>query len=260
MTYDTLLLDDDAGVVTLTLNRPEKRNALSATTLGELHHAASEIGRDEAVRCLVITGAGDRAFSAGADISEFRSRTPEAATRWALEGQRTFARIESLGKPVIAAIAGVALGGGCELAMACTFRIAAQGARLGQPEIRLGLVPGFGGLQRLARLVGRDRALDLVLTGRHVTADEAFRMGLVTRVVGPDEALPAARTFARELAGQPALAVRQALDAVNDGLDLPLAQAAAHDASRFGLLTTSDDVREGTQAFLEKRPPRFTGR
>ena len=260
MTYDTLLLDDDAGVVTLTLNRPEKLNALSAATLGELHHAASEIGRDAAVRCLVITGAGDRAFSAGADISEFTGRTPEAATRWVLEGQRTFARIESLGKPVIAAIAGVALGGGCELAMACTFRIAAQGARLGQPEIRLGLVPGFGGLQRLARLVGRDRALDLVLTGRQVTADEAFQMGLVTRVVGPDEALPAARTFARELAGQPALAVRQALDAVNEGLDLPLAQAAGHDASRFGLLMTSDDVREGTEAFLEKRPPRFTGR
>ena len=206
-----------------------------------------------------MTGAGDRAFVAGADISELASLSPVAAREHAERGQALFDRIERFGKPVIAAINGFALGGGCELAMACTLRIAADTAQLGQPEINLGLIPGFGGTQRLSRLVGRGRALDLLLTGRPVSADEALRIGLVERVVPAVELLSGARAWATELAEKPPLAVRYILEAVNKGGEAPHAEAQALEASLFGLVASTADMREGTAAFLEKRRPLFRG-
>jgi enoyl-CoA hydratase len=235
-------------------------NALNAQTVDDLRRALLDLRHDEEVRAVVITGAGEKAFVAGADINELARQQPAAGRDLAVRGQHVFDIIEHLGKPVVAAINGFALGGGCELAMACTFRFAADNARLGQPEINLGLIPGYAGTQRLARLVGRDRAMELVLTGRHVSAAEALAMGLVTRVVPAASLMDEALAFAAELASKAPLAVRYAMDAINRGLDMPFDQACAYEASLFGLATATDDMREGTRAFLEKRKPTFTGR
>ncbi|HSL20922.1 MAG TPA: enoyl-CoA hydratase-related protein, partial [Vicinamibacterales bacterium] len=200
MAYTNLLLERDGAVALLTINRPEKRNALNATTLDELRRAALELKHDASVRAIVITGSGDKAFVAGADINELAVQTPVGGRDHARTGQHVFDLIEHMGKPVIAAINGVALGGGCELAMACTLRLAADTARLGQPEINLGIIPGYGGTQRLSRIVGRGRALEVLLTGDPISAEEAWRIGLVNRVVPAAELLTTARALARSLA------------------------------------------------------------
>jgi enoyl-CoA hydratase len=258
--FDNLLLEHDGAVAFLTVNRPRVLNALNSQTLDELRRAILALKHDDGVHAVVLTGTGDRAFAAGADITELSTLSPSAAREHALRGQHVLDLIEHMGKPVIAAVNGFALGGGCELAMACSMRIAADTAKLGQPEINLGLIPGYAGTQRLARLVGRGRALELLLTGDPVAADEALRLGLVNRVVPAAELMTEARRLAAALAVKPALAVRYILDAVHKGLDMPLAQAQVYEATLFGLVFSSDDMREGTRAFLDKRKPEFKGR
>jgi enoyl-CoA hydratase len=260
MSFEQLVVSTDGPVATLTVNRPSVLNALNAATIDELRQAVLGFRHDAGVRVVVLTGAGEKAFVAGADINELAQVTPAAGRDLAMRGQHVFDLIENLGKPVIAAINGFALGGGCELAMACTFRFAADTARLGQPEINLGLIPGYAGTQRLARLVGRDRAMDLILTGRHVGAEEAFQMGLVTRVVPAATLLDEVRTFAATLASKSPLTVRLAMDAINHGLDMPLVEGCRYEASLFAVTAATEDMREGTRAFLEKRKPDFKGR
>ncbi|MFN8062674.1 MAG: enoyl-CoA hydratase-related protein [Vicinamibacterales bacterium] len=260
MTYENLLMSIDGAVATITVNRPQKLNALNSPTLDELLSAALECQANDAVRVVVLTGAGPKAFVAGADIEELAALSPVGGRAHALRGQHVFDTIERLGKPVIAAINGFALGGGCELAMACTLRVAADTARLGQPEINLGIIPGFAGTQRLTRLVGRGAALDLTLTGRHVTAEEALRLGLVNRVVPAAQLQADVAALAAELAVKAPLAVRYAIEAIVRGSDLPFVDACAYEATLFGLIASTDDMREGTRAFVEKRRPTFTGR
>jgi enoyl-CoA hydratase len=260
MAFDNLLLERDGAIATVTINRPKVLNALNAQTLADLHSAFLQLGLDTSVRIVIVTGAGEKAFAAGADINELDQQMPVSGRERALAGQRTFALIEQLGKPVIAAINGYALGGGCELAMACTLRVAADTARIGQPEIALGLVPGYGGTQRLPRLVGTGRALELLLTGAPITAVEAERIGLVNRVVPAADLMRETRALAATLAMQAPVATRYILDAVYRGLDMPFADGCVHEATLFGLVTATDDMREGTRAFLEKRKPAFKGR
>ena len=257
--FENLLLARDAAVATLTINRPQVLNALDAATLDELRHAIVALTHDEAVRAVIVTGAGAKSFVAGADITELAAMRPAEMREHARRGQHVFDLIENMGKPAIAAINGFALGGGCELAMACTLRIAADTARLGQPEINLGLIPGFAGTQRLARLVGKGAALDLLLTGRQVTAEEALRLGLVNRVVPAAELMEAARALAADLATRPPLATRYIIETVTRGLHSGRDDAQFVEAALFGLVASTDDMREGTAAFLEKRKPVFKG-
>ena len=247
-------------VLTVTVNRPEKLNALNAEVVEELRRAFHEAKSSAEVGALVLTGSGEKAFVAGADIAGFPSLSPASARDFARRGQSVLDLLESMGKPSIAAINGFALGGGCELAMACTLRVASRNAKLGQPEVNLGLIPGYAGTQRLARLVGKGRALELILTGDPVPAEEAWRIGLVNRVVEPGEALPAARELARKILGKAPLAVRYAIEAVHNGLEMPFDQAEQLEATLFGLCAATDDMREGVGAFLEKRPARFEGK
>ncbi len=258
--FDNLLVARTDAVATLTINRPKVLNALNARTLDELERALGACQDDPGVRAVILTGAGDKSFVAGADINELSVQTPSSGREHALRGQRVFDLIEHLGKPVIAAINGYALGGGCELAMACTLRLAADTARLGQPEINLGIMPGYGGTQRLARLVGRGRALELLLTGDHISAAEAFRIGLVNRVLPPDGLMADAEKLAALLATKAPVAVRYIIDAVNRGLEMALADAQVFEATLFGLVASTDDMREGTRAFLEKRKAEFKGK
>ena len=260
MTLENLLIERDAAVLVVTINRPKVMNALNAPLLAELSAVIDEAGADADVRALVITGAGEKAFVAGADINELAQQTPVAGRDRGRFGQGVFDRIERLGKPVIAAVNGFALGGGCELAMACTMRLAADTAKFGQPEINLGLIPGYAGSQRLPRLVGRGRALELLLSGHSISADEAFRIGLVNRVVPAAQLQTEARALAHTLASKAPIAVRYILDAVARGLDMPLADAQDYEATLFGLVSTTEDMREGTRAFLDKRKPEFKGR
>ena len=259
MAFDNLLLDRNSAVATVTINRPKVLNALNEQTLDELRRVMLDLKHDASVRVVVITGAGDRAFVAGADINELAQQTPLAGRALALAGQSVFDLIESLGKPVIAAINGFALGGGCELAMACTLRVASDTAKLGQPEINLGLLPGYGATQRLPRLVGKGRALELMLTGAPIDATEAFRIGLVNKVVPAADLLSAVHSLADALAAKAPIATAFILDAVNQGLEMPFGEACRHEATLFGLVASTDDMREGTRAFLEKRPPVFKG-
>ena len=263
MTLDTLenlLVERDGGVATVTINRPKVLNALSTQTLDELRRAILALKYDDGVRVVIITGSGDKSFIAGADINELSQQTPIGGREHALRGQHVFNRIENMGKPVIAAINGYALGGGCELAMACTIRIAADTAKLGQPEINLGIIPGYGGSQRLSRLVGRGRALELLLTGDQISAAEAYRLGLVNRVVTGANLMGEARKLAQALAAKAPIAARYIIDAVNKGLQMPLPDAQVFEATLFGLVAATEDMREGTKAFLEKRPGQFKGK
>jgi len=260
LTFDTLLVERDGAVAIVTINRPKVLNALNAQTLDELRRAILDLRRDETVRAVVVTGAGEKSFVAGADINELAQLSSTAAREHARAGQHVFDLVEHLGKPVIAAINGFALGGGCELAMACTLRVAADTAKLGQPEINLGLIPGYGGSQRLARLVGRGRALELLLSGDPITAQEAHRLGLVNRVVAAADLLSEAKQIAAALAAKAPLAARYILEAVTQGLEMPLAEAQVYEATLFGLAAATEDMREGTRAFLEKRKPEFKGR
>jgi len=260
MPFDNLRLDREGAIATITIDRQRVLNALSTAVIDDLRHAVLEVRQDEGVRAVIVTGAGDKAFVAGADINELARLSPADAKQYSLRGQHVLEVIEHLGKPVIAAVNGYALGGGCELAMACTFRFAADTAVFGQPEIDLGLIPGYAGTQRLARLVGRARALDLVLTGRKIKAAEALSIGLVDRVVPPASLLEESRAFATMLASKAPLAVRAALDAVTRGIELPFADGEFLEATLFGLVASSEDMREGTRAFLEKRAAAFKGR
>jgi enoyl-CoA hydratase len=263
MTLDSLeniLVERDGGIATLTINRPKVLNALSTQTLDELRRAILALKYDDGVRVVIITGSGDKSFIAGADINELSQQTPIGGREHALRGQHVFDLVEHMGKPVIAAINGYALGGGCELAMACTIRIAADTAKLGQPEINLGIIPGYGGSQRLSRLVGRGRALELLLTGDQISAAEAYRLGLVNRVVTGANLMGEARKIAQALAAKAPIAVRYIIDAVNKGLQMPLPDAQVFEATLFGLVAATEDMREGTKAFLEKRKPEFKGK
>jgi enoyl-CoA hydratase len=254
-----LTLQREGAVAVVTVNRPKVLNALNIATLDELAATMRQLQRDESVRCVIVTGAGEKSFIAGADINELAALTPTAARAHARAGQAIFDSIEQLGKPVIAAINGYALGGGCELAMACTVRIAADTAMLGQPEINLGTIPGYGGTQRLARLIGAGRALELLLTGEQIGAAEAYRLGLVNRVVAAADLMAEAQRLAAALAVKAPVAVRYILEAVRCGAQLPLGEAQALEATLFGLVASTADMREGTRAFLEKRQPEFKG-
>lgn len=260
MTFDNLLLERDGAVAILTFNRPKVLNALNAALLADLERALDALASDTTVGAIILTGAGEKAFVAGADINELAVLTPARGKEHARHGQRIFDRIEHLGKPVVAAINGFALGGGCELAMACTMRIAADSARLGQPEINLGILPGYAGSQRLPRLVGKGRALEILLTGDMVTAQRAYEIGLVNQVVPAAELMPAARKLAATLASKAPIATRYILEAVNHGLDMPLAQGQFLETSLFGAIASTDDTKEGTRAFLEKRKANWTGK
>ena len=259
MAFDNLLLERDGAVATITINRPKVLNALNSQTIDELRRAILELKADAGVRAVVVTGAGEKSFVAGADINELAVQTPVTGREHALTGQHVFDLIENMGKPVIAAINGFALGGGCELAMACTLRIAADTAKLGQPEISLGLLPGYAGTQRLPRLVGKGRAMEMMLTGTPITADEAHRIGLVNRVVPADRLKAEAAALAAQLAASAPIAMRYIINAVNKGFEMPFAEACQYEATLFGLVASTDDMREGTKAFLEKRKAEFKG-
>jgi len=247
-------------ILTVTVNRPEKLNALNAEVVEGLRAAFHDAKTNAEVGAVVVTGAGEKAFVAGADIAGFKDLTPLQARDLARRGQVVLDVLESMGKPSVAAINGFALGGGCELAMACTMRVAARHAKLGQPEVNLGLIPGYAGTQRLARLVGKGRALELILTGDAISAEEAWRIGLVNRVVEGPELLGHVRQLLEKILAKAPVAVRHAIDAVNHGLDMPFEQAELHEATLFGLCVATDDMKEGVSAFLEKRPAKFIGK
>jgi enoyl-CoA hydratase len=259
VTYETVLVAVQDRIAIVTINRPDKRNALNATVRRELVAAFDEVRDDDDVRVVIITGAGDKAFVAGADIGEFAQRTP-LEQRASMQGRRIFDEVAALPKPVLAMINGVALGGGCELALACDLRIAARSARLGQPEVRLGLIPGAGGTQRLPRLVGPSRALRLILTGEPIGAEEAHRIGLVDEVV--DDVALQQRTveIAGAIAAHSPVALRLAKAAVASAWEAPLAAGLTYERELFITAFASDDRVEGVNAFLEKRPPQFRGR
>jgi enoyl-CoA hydratase len=259
MSYEFLQLAVDERIATITINRPDKLNALNVGTVGELDRCMAGLADRADVGAIVITGAG-RAFAAGADIGELAALTPAGAQDFAERGQRVFRRFETSRKPTIAAVNGFALGGGCELAMSCHVRIAADTAKLGQPEVKLGLSPGYGGTQRLPRLVGRGRALELLLTGEAVTAAEAHRIGLVNVVVPAADLLTRSRAMAASMLQQAPRALAACIAAVDVGLEYGLEAGLAVEAAGFGVLASTADVKEGTSAFLAKRAPAFTGR
>ena len=259
MTYTTLLFDLRDAVATVTVNRPDKLNALNAAVIAELGDVAGRVEKDPAIRGVILTGAGSKAFVAGADIGELAAQGPVDGKARALEGQRAFRSLERCGKPVLAAVNGFALGGGCELAMACHLRVASEQARFGQPEVKLGIGPGYGGTVRLPRLVGRGRALELLLTGQMIDAQEAWRIGLVNRVVPADRLLSECEQILRSILENGPLAVRACLEAVDTGLDVGADEALLLEANLFGLLSGTADMREGTAAFIEKRKAVFKG-
>jgi len=261
MSFEHILYEvDEAGIALVTVNRPEKRNALSRAVIRELGAAFHRVADDAAVRAAIVTGAGDTAFVAGADIGELAGLPVMEMRQYSLDGQGMTRRLETAGKPSVAAINGFALGGGMELAMAATVRIAAEGARLGFPEVKLGLICGFGGTQRLPRLVGRARALSMLASGEPVDAAEALRIGLVNAVAPAAELIAAARAWLARVLKNGPLAVRLAMEAVDSGLEGGLEEGLELEAALFGVSAATEDCREGTRAFLEKRAPAFRGR
>jgi enoyl-CoA hydratase len=260
MAYDNLLFEVSEKIARITFNRPNVLNALNRKTMDELGDCLKKVRADDEVRVLILTGAGERAFIAGADINELAQQTPVNGREFTLYGQEIIHRLETLGKPAIAAINGFALGGGCELALACTLRIASRNAKLGQPEVKLGIIPGYGGSQRLPRLCGKGVAHELILTGEMISAEEALRVGLVNRVVEPGELLATAEGIAKKIIANAPLAVKYALEAVEHGMEMPQEEGLYLEATLFGLCCATQDMREGTRAFLEKRPPKFEGR
>jgi enoyl-CoA hydratase len=260
MSYQNLVVETRDGIAVVTINRPEKLNALDDRTVEELDAAFAALSADAGVRGVILTGAGEKAFVAGADIAELSRQSPVDGKERSVRGQRVLDRIERLGKPVVAAINGFALGGGCELAMACHVRLAAEGARLGTPEVKLGLMCGYAGTQRLPRLVGRGRALEILLTGEMIDAAEAFRIGLVNRVVPKDKLLAESEALLRKMLANGPVSLRFVLEAVAAGMETTLEQGQLLEATLFGLVCTTQDMKEGTQAFLEKRPAKFQGR
>src|SRR5215469_12547452 len=260
MGYENLIYEKKDGIAYITFNRPKVLNALNRKTIEELRDTLLDARDDASVRVVILTGAGEKSFVAGADISELAQRTPVDGKDFSLFGQVVFHLLETLGKPSICAINGFALGGGCELALSCSIRIASKNAKLGQPEVKLGIIPGYGGSQRLARLCGKGVAHELCLTGEMFSAEEACRVGLVNRVVEPAELLPAAEQLARKIIANAPLAVKYAMEAIEHGMEMPQEQGLFLEATLFGLCCATEDMREGTRAFLEKRPAKFQGR
>ena len=260
MAYENLLYETRDGLAFITINRPKVLNALNRKTMEELNDAAGEAIADSEVRVVILTGAGEKAFVAGADINELAEQTPVSGRDYGLFGQSVLNKIENAPKPFIAAINGFAFGGGCELAMACHIRIASEKAKLGQPEVKLGLIPGYGGTQRLARLVGEGRAMQLNLTGEQISAEEAFRIGLVNEVVPPGDLMQEAEALANKIKANAPLAVRFAMEAIHHGLQGTLDEGLYLEATLFSLCATTEDMKEGTKAFLEKRAPNFQGK
>ncbi|MEP7233802.1 MAG: enoyl-CoA hydratase-related protein [Ignavibacteriota bacterium] len=259
--YQTLKYAVETGVAVITINRPEKLNALSNAVLDDLRHLVTDLRVREDVRVVVITGSGEKAFVAGADIGELAAlNDPEEGREFAQNGQAVFSLIESSPKPFIAAVNGFALGGGCELALACHIRICSENAKFGQPEVNLGIIPGYGGTQRLARVLGRTLATDLILTGRQMDARESLEQGLVARVIAQSELLAEATKMAQTIASKAPLAISAALECIVEGIDESIEEGLGREAERFGALTSSTDFHEGTSAFLEKRKPVFTGK
>lgn len=260
MAYENILYDKKDGIATITFNRPKVLNALNRKTVEELHHALTDARNDSGVRVLILTGAGEKSFVAGADIGELSQQTPVNGKEFSLYGQGVFHLLESLGKPSICAINGFALGGGCELALSCSIRLASKTAKLGQPEVKLGILPGYGGSQRLARLCGKGVAHELCLTGEMITAEEAQRIGLVNHIYEPAELLPAAEALAKKIIANAPIAVQYAMEAIERGVEMPQEEGLFLEATLFGLCCATEDMREGTKAFLEKRPPQFRGK
>jgi enoyl-CoA hydratase len=259
MTFENILLEKKNSIAYVTVNRPKVLNALNMATMEELRAAFTDIQNDVGIRVAILTGSGEKAFIAGADIGELSKHDAVSGKEYTHRGQSVLDLIESLGKPVIACINGFALGGGCEIAMACTMRLASSNAKLGQPEVKLGIIPGYGGTQRLPRLVGRGIAMQLVLTGEMISAEEAHRIGLVNEVVAPAELIPRAEAIAQKIIANAPLAIQYAMEAVNHGLDLPLAEGLYLEATLFGVCCATEDKKEGTTAFLEKRAAGFKG-
>lgn len=257
---ENVLYETKDGIAYVTLNRPKVLNALNKATWQDLQTAFKEAHDDETVRGIILTGAGDKAFIAGADISELATVSAVQAEESSSFGQDVLNFIENLGKPVIAAINGFALGGGCETAMACTIRLASEHAKFGQPEVKLGLIPGGGGTQRLPRLIGKGRAMQLILSGGIISASEAYRIGLVNEVVPAADLIPRAEALLREIFANAPLAIKYSIEAVNKGMETSQAEGLALEASFFGLCAATEDKREGTRAFLEKRAAQFQGR
>lgn len=260
MVFETLLDEKRDGIGYVTVNRPDKLNALNRKVMEELNACFEDLLRNDEVRAVILTGAGEKAFVAGADINELAVQSPVEGKETSLRGQRVLDLIENLGKPVIAAVNGYALGGGCELAMACTLRVASENARFGQPEVKLGIIPGYAGTQRLPRLLGKGRALEMILTGEPITAQEAYRIGLVNQVVALKDLIPNAETLARKIMANGPLAVKFALEAVHHGMEMTQEEGQFLEATLFGLCCTTADMKEGTRAFLEKRPAKFVGK
>ncbi len=260
MAYQTLLVESKPGLAYVTINRPDKLNALNAQAKQELVQVFEQIKHDPEIHVAILTGAGEKSFVAGTDIGELAELNADTGKLFAMGGQEVFDRIENLGKPVIAAVNGYALGGGCELALACHIRIAAEHAKFGQPEVNLGIIPGYGGTQRLARLIGKGRAMELILTGDQIDAQEALRIGLVNKVVPLVELMKTAEAVAQKILSKGQVAVRLALKAVNMTSETTLSDGLALEASLFGVCCGSEDFREGTRAFLEKRKPVFKNR
>ena len=259
MDYTNLLVDIDEGLATVTVNRPKALNALNRDTLQNLQHAFDALEKDAEVKVIILIGAGEKAFVAGADIAKMQEMNDLEARSFILLGQQVMTTIENSSKPVIAAVNGFALGGGCELAMACDIRLAAENAKFGLPEVNLGVIPGFAGTQRLARLVGKGRAKELVFTGDMIDAQEALRLGLVNKVVAPEQLLETTLKMARKIAGKGPIAVQLSKDAINRGLEMDLDRASAYEAELFARCFASADRKEGIQAFLEKRSADFKG-
>ncbi len=260
MGYQNIIVESRDGVATVTVNRPDKLNALDDRTVEELDVAFAALGGDASVRGMILTGAGEKAFVAGADIGELARQSPVEGKERSIRGQRVLDRIEKLGKPVVAAVGGFALGGGCELAMACHVRVASENAKLGTPEAKLGIMCGYAGTQRLSRLVGKGRALELLLTGEMVDAQEALRIGLVNKVVPRPKLLEESESLLRKMLANGPVSLRFIIEAVNSGLEMPFAEGQYLEATLFGLICTTEDMKEGTKAFLEKRPPKFQGK
>jgi len=260
MSYENIVFEKKSSIAHVTINRPKVLNALNMATMEDLRSAFTAIKDDKEIRVVILTGSGEKAFVAGADIAELSKHDAVSAKEYTHRGQSVLDLIENLGKPVIACINGFALGGGCEIALACTFRLASENAKLGQPEVKLGLIPGYGGTQRLPRLVGKGIAMQLLLAGEMINAQEALRIGLVNEVVAAAELIPRAEALAQKIVANAPLAVQYAMEAVNKGMEMSLSEGLYIEATLFGLCCATEDKNEGTKAFLEKRPAQFKGK
>lgn len=260
MDIKNLIFEKKENIAFITINRPDKLNALNKETLNEISQVFDEIENDDEIKGIIITGSGEKAFVAGADILEISTLDNISGTEFALEGQEVFNKIDQCSKPVIAAVNGFALGGGCELALACHIRYASENAKFGQPEVNLGIIPGFGGTQRLPRIIGKGRALELLMSGNMIDAEEAYRIGLVNKIFPQSELIPESVKLLQTIMSKGLYAVSMLIDAVNEGLDKKLDSALSHEANLFGQTCATEDMREGASAFLEKRKPVFKGK